>query len=228
MPRRCTVCSHPERKGIDEALFRNNSPLRNVSKQFGVTASALFRHKQHSPIAGSVREVTKELEKLPLKKAAYVRGRIDGKSKKQAALDAGFSETMAEHAADKIETKDVKQVFARVIRAIIPPEFIAKAIAEGMQATETKFFAHEGVVQDEREVPNWPERRQYLELAAEYGGYHTGGEDGQGQRSGVILILPGQPQIGKEPSQATDIVIEADVADREEILSLPDKEEEDE
>ena len=42
------------------------------------------------------------------------------------------------------------------------------------------------------------------------------------------MILPGQPQIGKEPSQTTDIVIEADVADREEILSLPDKEEEDE
>jgi len=78
-----------------------------------------------------LRKVTSEMEKLEPRKAAYVRGGMDGKSKKQAALDAGYSGTMAEHAADKIETRDVQEVFARVIREIIPPEFIAKGIAEG-------------------------------------------------------------------------------------------------
>ena len=141
-----------------------------------------------------MRKVAAQLENLPPRKLAYVQGRLDGKSKKQAALDAAFSETMADHAADKIETRDVRETFARLVREIVPPEFIAKAIADGMAATETKFFSHEGVVQDQREVPAWSERRQYAELAAEYGGYKapTKGDQGSGA-GGVILILPGGP-----------------------------------
>ena len=99
---------------------------------------------------------------------------------------------MAEHAADKIETKDVREAFARLIRAMVPPELIAKTIADGMVANETKFFSHEGVVQGSRDVPAWSERRQYAELAAEYGGYHVPKKNDHGPNgAGVILILPG-------------------------------------
>ena len=122
MSRSCTVCLHPDRKAIDEALFRNKTPLRNVSKQPRVTASALFRHKQHSPISERVRKFAAQLENLPPRKLAYIQGRLDGKSKKQAALDAGFSETMAKHAEDKIETKDVREAFARLVREMITRE----------------------------------------------------------------------------------------------------------
>lgn len=225
MPRSCTVCSHPQRKAIDEALFRNKTPFRNVSKQYGVTASALFRHKKHSPISERVRKFAAQLQNLPPRKLAYVQGRLDGKSKKQAALDAGFSETMANHAADKIETRDVREAFARLVREMVPPEQIAKTIAEGMAATETKFFSHEGVVQDQREVPAWSERRQYAELAAEYGGYHvpTKGDQGQGG-GGVILILPGQPQ----PKPVDGKVIDAVPESSGPILSLPREEAADE
>jgi hypothetical protein len=234
MPRSCTVCLHPERKAIDEALFRNKAPFRNVSKQYGVTASALFRHKKHSPIAERVRKVAEQLQNLPPRKVAYVQGRIVGKSKKQAALDAGFSETMANHAADKIETPDVREVFAQLVREMIPPEQIAKTIADGMAATETKFFSHEGVVQDEREVPAWSERRQYAELAAEYGGYHKPAKGDQGQvGGGVILILPSQPQLAPIVGTAIDAtpVVNRPILslpeEEEELLSLPEEEESD-
>jgi hypothetical protein len=196
MPRSCTICLHPERKAIDETLFRDGTSFRNVSKQFGVTASALYRHKQHSTSPTAECKSALQLEKLPPRKLAYIQGRLDGKSKKRAALDAGFSPNMAKHAADKIETKDVRAAFARLIRETVPPELIAKAIADGLSATETKFFSHEGTVQDKREVPAWSERRQYAELAAEYGGYHLPSKSDQAQAGGgVILILPGgQPQ----------------------------------
>ena len=74
-----------------------------------------------------------------------------------------------------------------------------------MAATETKFFSHEGVVQDSRDVPAWSERRQYAELATEYGGYHVSSKNDQGPSgAGVILILPGgQPQ--PAPSDRTVI-----------------------
>jgi hypothetical protein len=44
-------------------------------------------------------------------------------------------------------------------------------ISDGLEATETKFFQHEGRVTDSKELINWSERRAYAELAAEYGGY---------------------------------------------------------
>jgi hypothetical protein len=208
MPRACTVCGHPERHAIDEALFRNNIPFRNVSKRYQVTVSALFRHKQHTPVAeqqnaGRKAEITEHevrrsvqlTASLPPKKQAYVEGRLAGKSKKQAALAAGFSESMASHATDKIETKDVREAFAALIRETIPPERITKAISEGLDAMETKFFSSEGEVRDSRDVIAWSERRQYAELAAEYGGYHAPDKGDREQGGGgVILILPDSPR----------------------------------
>jgi len=49
MPRRCTVCDHPERRGIDETLV-TGAPYRSVAKRFGLSESAVYRHKtEHLP-----------------------------------------------------------------------------------------------------------------------------------------------------------------------------------
>ena len=49
MPRRCTVCDHPERHGIDEALV-TGAPYRSVAKRFSLSGSAVYRHKtEHLP-----------------------------------------------------------------------------------------------------------------------------------------------------------------------------------
>ena len=49
MPRRCTVCDHPERHSIDETLV-TGAPYRSVAKQFGISESAVYRHKtDHLP-----------------------------------------------------------------------------------------------------------------------------------------------------------------------------------
>ena len=133
MPRACTVCGHPERPAIEEALFRNNVPFRNVSKQYQVTTSALFRHKQHAAQSEQqaverksldserqVRTIAAITADLPPKKQRYLEGRIAGKTRRAAALEAGYSEAMADHPA-KIETKDVRQAFAALIRVTIRP-----------------------------------------------------------------------------------------------------------
>src|SRR5688500_20384273 len=44
MPRRCTVCDHPERHGIDEALV-TGAPYRSVAKRFRLSESAAYRQK---------------------------------------------------------------------------------------------------------------------------------------------------------------------------------------
>src|SRR5215216_6420827 len=49
MPRRCTVCDHPERHGIDQALV-TGAPYRGVAKRFELSESAVYRHKtEHIP-----------------------------------------------------------------------------------------------------------------------------------------------------------------------------------
>jgi hypothetical protein len=63
MPRRCTVCDHPQRHGIDEALV-TGAPYRSVAKQFELSESAVYRHKtEHLPAhlvkAREVEEVAK-------------------------------------------------------------------------------------------------------------------------------------------------------------------------
>jgi transposase-like protein len=50
MPRRCTVCDHHERHSIDEALV-SGAPYRSVAKRFGLSESAVYRHKtEHLPV----------------------------------------------------------------------------------------------------------------------------------------------------------------------------------
>jgi transposase-like protein len=49
MPRRCTVCDHPEIHSIDQALVSGES-YRSVAKRFGLSESAVYRHKtEHLP-----------------------------------------------------------------------------------------------------------------------------------------------------------------------------------
>src|SRR5688500_11735941 len=49
MPRRCTVCDHPERYDIDEILV-TGAPYRSVAKRFEHSESAVYHHKtEHLP-----------------------------------------------------------------------------------------------------------------------------------------------------------------------------------
>src|SRR5215208_1410160 len=49
MPRRCTVCDHPDRNGIDQVLVTGSS-YRSVARRFGLSESAVYRHKaEHLP-----------------------------------------------------------------------------------------------------------------------------------------------------------------------------------
>jgi hypothetical protein len=217
MPRVCSICSHTERQAIEEALFRNNVPFRNVSKQFKVTVSALFRHKEHVS-EQQVRTVAEITAELPPKKQRYLGGRVAGKSKRQAALEAGYSEAMADHPG-KIETKDVRHAFAALMRETVPPERIAKAISEGLDAMETKFFSSEGEVKDSRDVIAWSERRQYAELAASWGGYHVPDKGDREQGGGVLIILP---RTDGGPKRETGVVVEGGaLRSAEVILNLP-------
>jgi len=55
MGRLCTVCAHPERQTLDEALERGRA-LRDIAAQFGVSKAALHRHYHHRLAAAEALE----------------------------------------------------------------------------------------------------------------------------------------------------------------------------
>ena len=96
-----------------------------------------------------------------------------GKTKKEAAVAAGYSAATAKNAAAIIERARVKKAFEGIIQQAVPIEKILERLAEGLDATETKVFMHEGGVIYSRPLVNFTERRHYVELAARYGGYYV-------------------------------------------------------
>jgi transposase-like protein len=43
----CTVCHHPQRQAIDQALLNRGATLEALAKQYNLSTSALHRHKAH-------------------------------------------------------------------------------------------------------------------------------------------------------------------------------------
>lgn len=137
------------------------------------------------------------LNKLSPRKRKYVKALAQGKTKKAAALEAGYSESTADVAKSHIETPDVRQAFQEIIRKRIPAEKIAQRIDEGLDALETQVFSHvvgsklkgnEKVEVTKVDKIAWSERRQYAALAAVYGGYTDDAGDAEKQVEVRLVI----------------------------------------
>lgn len=99
---------------------------------------------------------------LKPRQAKLLQGLVDGKSVRQAALDAGYSPNTAQHPADVLETKSMR---AALKDLIAPVEKIALRINEGLDAMKTEFAKFEGKISDSKDCVDFAERRQYAELA---------------------------------------------------------------
>jgi phage terminase small subunit len=105
---------------------------------------------------------------LTNKQRLYAQSVAQGKSKQEAKRIAGYSATTS---TTLIESPSVKAAFSRLVRQFTPAHVLARVIAEGVEAHETKFFQHEGKVTDSKDVIAWGPRATFAKLAAEYGGY---------------------------------------------------------
>lgn len=54
MPRICTICRHPKRDEIKQALLADE-PLRDIAKRYRTSPAALCRHQKHDLPATSVK-----------------------------------------------------------------------------------------------------------------------------------------------------------------------------
>jgi hypothetical protein len=121
---------------------------------------------------GALKREKADVKPIDPRRRKYLENRANGLSKKESALKADFSESMAENAKEKIE-KPMAEALAKAIQARIPLEKIVERIDEGMDALETKIVQHQGIVTDYIDLVAWGERREYTAMAAEYGQYHV-------------------------------------------------------
>lgn len=92
---------------------------------------------------------------------------VGGEVPRQALLEAGYSQRVADHPGEFLDTASMRSAMAKLLAS---PEKIAQRINEGLDAVETKFFQFKGDVVETRDVIAWGERRMYADLAAELKG----------------------------------------------------------
>jgi len=60
---RCSICNHPNRREIDKALVTRSASMRDIAGRFGVSRSALSRHKKnHLPRLVKAAEAAAEVQ----------------------------------------------------------------------------------------------------------------------------------------------------------------------
>lgn len=103
------------------------------------------------------------------KKLAKVLAKDPSLTLNEAGLKAGYAPGSARHHAHRaLNSQAMREEFLEEFqkhRSFKKKAFVDK-LAKGTEANETKFFAHEGQVVDERTVENWSARGYFMGLSA--------------------------------------------------------------
>jgi signal recognition particle subunit SEC65 len=111
----------------------------------------------------------------------------------EIGIACGLSEEYPRQAAyDALNSKGVKSRMEMLMdaRPALKDEALLVKLEEGLEAQETKFFAHEGEVVDERTTTDYPTRRGYLELALKLKGRMKEQREVSGPNGGPIPTAP--------------------------------------
>jgi hypothetical protein len=110
------------------------------------------------------------------RKRRFLKGVLEGKSMRKSAIEAGYSQQMADTACRRI-MPSVREQFQAELAKRIPLGKLTRRLAEGLDAHETKLFAHEGKVIEERTVIDFGQRRFYIELTSKLMGLLNASEE---------------------------------------------------
>jgi len=79
--RQCTICNHPQRGEIDNALAAGVA-YRRIAAEYGVSDGSLRRHKKNGHIAEQIAKVAKKKE---IKQAKEIVAAVEKKERKETA-----------------------------------------------------------------------------------------------------------------------------------------------
>jgi hypothetical protein len=114
----------------------------------------------------------------------YAQSILQGHSKMQSALMAGYKKSIALKAKDKIERPNAAY-FNALMDHFIPDQMMAMKVREGLGATAVKVASFEGRITDVQEFADFNARAKYVEIAAKLKGRM--GEDGSAANINVPI-----------------------------------------
>ena len=105
------------------------------------------------------------LASLTNRQRNFLVGKLDGKSDRQAALDAGYAASVANNTKQKIMSRpEVRQAFQELLDESLPPEKLVRRIREGLDATQTKLVVRSGRRTEAHVIPDYRVRFLYVVL----------------------------------------------------------------
>jgi hypothetical protein len=147
----------------------------------------------------------KAVAALKPRKAKVLAGILDGKSPRRAALEAGYSEHMADNANAKILTPDFRRTLVNEMeRQGITDELLVERIKEGISSERVELAKYEGRISDERVYPDMEQRGRYVDRALELKGYIK--RDPAAQVNMPIMLVHSipRPNYGNGPDKNGD------------------------
>ncbi len=128
-----------------------------ISKSYAVKLSKPQSDRSHQSVHGHLG--------LSVRQRRFAKGLLEGKSQKEAALDAGAPPASAETWASK-EVRNPKFLseFHKILDLKgLSEEKLAQIHAENLEATRTIVATHEGKITDQLKVPDYPARQRAVD-----------------------------------------------------------------
>ena len=144
------------------------------------------------------------------------------KTLQKAGEEAGYPAGGAEsQACQALKSPSAQELFRRAMARVneLRPDALVEKLAQGLTATQTKFFAHEGQVVDERECVDYGTRLSYLSLAAKLSGADPATRMELTGANGKDLNAPVQQTIVVLPQLTTEQLLA--LIDLKEPLDVP-------
>ncbi len=130
----------------------------------------------------------------------FIEAKLNGANDTEAALAAGASPKhpgQSGHQLKKAIEEKLPQVY--IALGLTRDEFIQRHIARCLEAKETKYFAHEGRVQDEREVIAWDVQQRAQHMVFQLAGDYAEARENSGPSIKVVVInAQNRPQNGHQ------------------------------
>lgn len=180
-----------------------------ISKSYAVKLSKPQSDRSPQPVHGHLG--------LSVRQRKFAKGLLEGKTQKEAALDAGAPPASAETWASKEvrNPKFLSEFYRMLDLKGLSEEKLAQIHAENLKATKTIVATHEGRITDQLKVPDYPARQRAVDSGWNLHGRHKPAEVEQPQGPTIIYItqekkaliegLTGEPLIDGPGFQIIDV-----------------------
>lgn len=197
-------------------------PIKPIKKRLG---NPLLKKGCKNPYAEKIQATwtkrkIEHSKKLTNKQAVYVTGVLQGMKKKHAALKAGYKESVGTDVIEK--SSAVKNALTQALYEIgVDPLAIAQKLKEGINATENKFFSHEGIVKDERIVEDFAVRQKYLRDILEVQGFIR--NNNLDTLNIGLIQIPSEISENEWQNKSDNLLNTEDLSSKNDIISTPEE-----